>query len=63
MCVCCLSNRACNAHAPYYIVICDLAGSTVFSISNKRYDFRKNATDHKMYFDFLYNFCLKLFML
>ena len=29
-CVCSLSYPACNAHAPYYIVICGLSGSTVF---------------------------------
>jgi len=33
---------ACNAYAPYYIVICDLSGSTVFSTSShKRQDFQK----------------------
>jgi hypothetical protein len=32
-CVCCLSYPACNAHAPYYIVICGLSGSTIFSHS------------------------------
>ena len=29
-CVCSLSYPACNAHAPYYIVICDLSGCTIF---------------------------------
>ena len=28
--VCSLSYPACNAHAPYYIVICGLSGSTIF---------------------------------
>jgi hypothetical protein len=26
------------------------------TLSHKRYDFRKNVTEHKMCFDFLYNF-------
>ena len=30
MCVCSLSYTACKAHAPYYIVICGLSGSTIF---------------------------------
>jgi hypothetical protein len=29
-CVCRLSDQARNAHAPYYIVICDLSGCTIF---------------------------------
>ena len=29
MCVCSLSRAARNAHAPYYIVICGLSGSTI----------------------------------
>jgi hypothetical protein len=29
-CVCSLSYPACKAHAPYYIVICGLSGSTIF---------------------------------
>ena len=30
VCVCSLSYPTCKAHAPYYIVICDLSGSTIF---------------------------------
>jgi len=30
MCVCSLWYPACQAHAPYYIVICVLCGSTMF---------------------------------
>jgi hypothetical protein len=30
VCVCNLSYPACKAHAPYYIVICGLSGSTIF---------------------------------
>ena len=35
-----------------------------FSVSaHKRHDFRENVTEHKICFDFLYNFCLKHFSL
>jgi len=30
VCVCSLRYPACNAHAPHYIVICGLSGSTIF---------------------------------
>jgi len=30
VCICGLSYPACNAHAPFHIVICDLPGSTIF---------------------------------
>jgi hypothetical protein len=30
VCVCSLNYTACNAHAPYYIVICGLSASTIF---------------------------------
>ena len=30
VCVCSLSYPACNAHAPYYIVICGVSGCTIF---------------------------------
>jgi len=40
--VCSLSYPACNAHAPYYIVICGLFGSTIFTaLSHNWHDFRK----------------------
>jgi len=26
------------------------------TLSHKQYDFRKKVTEHKLYFDFLYNF-------
>jgi hypothetical protein len=35
VCVCRLSYPACNAHAPYYIVIFGLAGSTKTGHSRK----------------------------
>jgi hypothetical protein len=46
-----------------HIVIGGLSGSTIFStLSYKRHGFRgKKVTDHKICFDFLYNFCLKHF--
>jgi len=30
VCVCSLSYPACNAHEPYFIVICGLSGCTIF---------------------------------
>jgi len=30
VCVCSLKYPTCKAHGPYYIVICDLSGSTIF---------------------------------
>jgi hypothetical protein len=45
-----------------HIVICSLPRST-FSTFSKRQDLRKkNVTEHKMCFEFLYNFCLKIFL-
>jgi hypothetical protein len=45
------------------IVTCALSGSAIFfRISHKQHDFRKKKViEPKMCFDFLYNFCLKLF--
>jgi len=42
VCVCSLTNPACNAHAPY-CVICALPRSTIFFsiLSPKSHDFRK----------------------
>ena len=43
MCVCSLSYPARNAHAPYYIVIRGLSGSTIFfsTLSHKQHEFRR----------------------
>ena len=42
LCVCSLSYPAYKTHAPYYIVICDLSGSTIFlNIISKGKIFRK----------------------
>ena len=47
-----------------HIVICGLLGSTVFfHISHKRYDWegKKKLLEHKIRFDFLYNFYMNYF--
>ena len=36
VCVCSLRHPACNAHAPYYIVICGLSGCTIFSTLSRK---------------------------
>ena len=57
--VCSVRYPACIAHAPCYIVICGLSGSTVFfHMSHKRHDFRpqKRYCPQNVCFDFLYNF-------
>jgi hypothetical protein len=43
-------------------VVC-LALPYFSTLSHKRHDLRKNVIEHKMCFDFLYNFCLKRFSL
>jgi hypothetical protein len=46
-----LSYPACNAHAPYYIVMCpDWLYRILSTLSRKRYDFRKNVIGHKCVF-------------
>ena len=55
-------HPACKTHAPSYIAICGLCRSTIFStLSHKRHDIGKKVFEPKMYFDFLYKFCLKYF--
>jgi hypothetical protein len=47
--VCRLSYPASKAHAPYYIVICDLFGSTLlFQTISKRHYFRKKCIKNKV---------------
>ena len=53
MCAYSLSYLTCNRHAPHYIVVCDLSGSTILSyfstLSHERYDSRKKKViEHKM---------------
>ena len=50
VCFCSLNYPAPTAHAPYYIVICGLSGSTIFfsTLSHKRHDFMEKVTEHKM---------------
>jgi len=46
-----------------HIVICGLSSSTIFfkNYPIKSTTVEKNVIEHKMCFDFLYNFCLKYF--
>jgi len=51
VCVCSLRYPACNAHAPYYIVICVLPNSTIyFCIALKLNSFRKSLLNIKFVF-------------
>jgi len=45
-------------------IICDLSGCTIFSTLSHRGDtIRKKVIEYKnLFFDFLYNFCLKHFL-
>jgi len=54
--VCSLSYAACNGHAP--IVICGRSASAVLIAHNLMNSavFEKKVIQHKMCFDFLYNF-------
>ena len=62
-CLCSLSYPAHTAHAPYYIAICGLSGSTILLPHYLRDDAifggGGGIVEHKMCFDFLYNFCPK----
>jgi len=47
-----------------YAILSYVAWSAVqyiSALSDKRRNFRKKVTEHKMCFDFLYNFCLNIF--
>jgi len=55
-----VQNTMCVGH----IVICGLLRSTIFIphyLINGTIFEKKNPTEHKTYFDFLYKFCLKYF--
>ena len=57
-----LSYLAWKAHAPYYIVISGLSGSTIFfTLPHKWHNLKKKkkSIGHYVYYDFLYNPCLK----
>ena len=47
-CVCSLRYPACKAHAPHYIVICSLSGSTVFFHIISQTVRLKKIIEHKM---------------
>jgi hypothetical protein len=57
--------RACSLYYPACATIlpstASLAPPNVSTFSHKRYDLRKNVTEHDVCFDFSYNFCLKHF--
>jgi hypothetical protein len=65
-CFCNLSYAACKAHAPNHIVIFGLSGRTIvfrimFYVQNGTIFRAKSYWTYSMYFDFLYNFCWKIF--
>ena len=59
-CVCSLSYPAWAAHTPYFIIFCLSSVPDFPTLSHKRQPFRKKRCwTWNVYFDFLYNFCLK----
>ena len=52
--MCSLIYTACQAHVPYYIIICGLSGSIFSHCFTKQHNFQKHVKKHKMCFDFLY---------
>jgi hypothetical protein len=54
VCICSLGYAACNAHAPYYIVIRGLPGCTIFfsTLCHKQHDLKKNISIIKCVFWF-----------
>ena len=38
VCITCLGHSTCNAHAPYYIVICGLSGCAIYRVFNLKVD-------------------------
>ena len=63
MCICSLRYPACKAHAS--IVILTLSSCTIFChvIYAARVSLEKTFFEHEMWFDILYNFCMKLLIL
>ena len=61
--MCSRSYPACKAHAPYYIVICGLSGSTIFfDIISYTVGFLENKLlNIKCVFGFSLQLCLKYF--
>ena len=58
-CVCVRILTLVIRHAPYYIVNCDIYGSTIFSqITHKRHNFR-GCTEYKSVLSFSLKLCMK----
>jgi len=58
--VCNLSYPACNAHAPYYVIVACLAIRFFFTLSHKP---QKKLLNIKLCFDFLYSFLTETFLI
>ena len=52
--VCSLIYTACQAHVPYYIIICDHSSSIFPHCFTKQHNFQKHVQKHKMCVNFLY---------
>jgi dolichol kinase len=57
-----IQHANCILSASYYIVICGMSTSAIyfFTLSYKRYNFRKNLLKINMFFDFIYKFVCKI---
>jgi hypothetical protein len=49
VCVCSLSHRSCNKHAPYYVVICHLPVPYFSTLSHRVHDLWKKIIEHETF--------------